>query len=73
MLSVKFLEVEPIAGVLQELSIRVNEGVCPFFKATVDNVIDCHDDVFVTISRNGVDCHEVNFPFAEGPDCDYGV
>ena len=29
MLSVKFLEVEPIAGVLQELSIRVNEGVCP--------------------------------------------
>ena len=38
MLSVKFLEVEPIAGVLQELSIIVDEGVCPFTKAMVDDV-----------------------------------
>ena len=30
MLSVKSLEVEPVARVLQELSIRVNKGVCPF-------------------------------------------
>ena len=30
MLSVKYLEVEPVAGVLQEFSIRVNKGVCPF-------------------------------------------
>ena len=30
MLSINFLEVEPIMGVLQELSIRVNKGVCPF-------------------------------------------
>ena len=30
MLSIKYLEVELIAGVLQELSIRVNKGVCPF-------------------------------------------
>ena len=38
MLSAKFLKVEPIVGVLQELSIRVNEGVCPFSEAMVDNV-----------------------------------
>ena len=35
MLSIKSLEVEPIAGVLQELSIRVNKGVCPFDIAEV--------------------------------------
>ena len=38
MLSTKSLEVEPIMGVLQELSIRVNKGVYPFSKATVDDV-----------------------------------
>ena len=38
MLSVKSLEVDPITGVLQELSIRVNKGVCPFFEAMVDDV-----------------------------------
>ena len=36
MLSVKSLKVECIAVVLQELSIRVNKGVCPFSKAMVD-------------------------------------
>ena len=35
MLSIKSLEVEPIAGVLQEFSIRVNKGVCPFDIAKV--------------------------------------
>ena len=34
-LSVKFIEVEPIAGVLQEFSIRVNEEVCPLAKMKV--------------------------------------
>ena len=29
MLSIKFIEVEPIAWVLQELSIKVNEGMPP--------------------------------------------
>ena len=38
MLSVESLEVEPIVGILQELSIRVNKGVCPFSEATVDDV-----------------------------------
>ena len=38
MLSVKSLEVEPVAGVLQELSIRVNKGVFPFSEATVDDI-----------------------------------
>ena len=35
MLSVEFLEVEPIAGVLQELSIKFNEEVCPLTKTKV--------------------------------------
>ena len=35
MLSIKYLEVEPVAGVLQELSIRVNEEVCPLAKTKV--------------------------------------
>ena len=39
----------------------------------LSEVIDCHNDVFMTISRDRVDCHEVDFPFAEGPDCDYKV
>ena len=36
-------------------------------------VIDYHDNVLVAISRNGVDGHEVDCPFAKGSDCDYGV
>ena len=36
-------------------------------------VIECHDNVLMAISRNGVDGHELNCPFAEGPDYDYGV
>ena len=35
MLSVEFLEVEPIAGVLHELSIRVDEGVYPLAETKV--------------------------------------
>ena len=35
MSSVKSLEVEPVAGILQELSIRVNEEVCPLAKTKV--------------------------------------
>ena len=38
MLSIKYLEVDPVARVLQELSIRVNKGVCPFSKAMVDDI-----------------------------------
>ena len=38
MLRVKCLEVEPIAGVLQELFIRFNEGVFPFSEAMVDDL-----------------------------------
>ena len=37
-LSVKSLKVEPIAGILQELSIRVHKGVCPFFEEMVDDI-----------------------------------
>ena len=35
MLSIKSLKVEPIVGVLQELSIRLNKGVCPFAETKV--------------------------------------
>ena len=35
MLSIKYIEVEPVVGVLQELSIRVNEEVCPLAKTKV--------------------------------------
>ena len=35
MLSIKFPEIEPIAGVLQELSIRFNEEVCPLAETKV--------------------------------------
>ena len=35
---IESLEVEPITGVLQELSIKVNKGVCPSYEAMVDDV-----------------------------------
>ena len=35
MLSVEYLKVELIAGVLQELSIRVNKEVCPLAEMKV--------------------------------------
>ena len=38
MLSVKYLEVDPVTGVLEELSIRVNKNVCPFSEETVDEI-----------------------------------
>ena len=49
-------------------AIKCGHGLGP-----LGEVINCHDDVFVAISRNGVDGQEVDFPFAEGPDCDYEV
>ena len=48
MLSIKYLEVEPIVGVLQELSIRVNEGVCIFSKT---NVIGRDDEIWSFMGR----------------------
>ena len=48
--------------------IKCGHGLDP-----LSEVINCHNDVFMTVGRDGVDCHEVDFPFAEGPDCDYGV
>ena len=35
MLSIKFLEVEPIVWALQEFSIRINKGVCPLAETKV--------------------------------------
>ena len=49
-------------------AIKCGHGLGP-----LSEVIDFHNDVFMTVSRDGVDCHEVDFPFAEGPDYDYRV
>ena len=49
-------------------AIKCGNGLGP-----LSEVIDIHNDVFMTIGRDMVDFHEVNFPFAEGTDCDYGV
>ena len=60
----------------------VEEEACRYFTFAIkcghgldllSELIDCHNDVFMTVSRNGFDCHEVEFPFVEGPNCDYGV
>ena len=48
--------------------IKCGHGLSP-----LSEVIECHNDVFMIVGRDGVDCHEVDCPFAEGPDCDYGV
>ena len=33
-------------------------------------VINNHNDVFMVVDRRRVTSHEVNFPFAEGTECD---
>ena len=48
--------------------IKCGHGLDP-----LSEVIDYHNDVFMTIGRDRVDCHEVNCPFAERSDYDYGV
>ena len=49
-------------------AIKCGHGFVP-----LGEVINYHDNVLVAISQNGVDCHDVDFPSAEGPDCDYGM
>ena len=44
-------------------AIKCGHGFCP-----LSEVIDYHNDVFMTISQDGVDYHEVDFPFAKGVD-----
>ena len=60
----------------------VEEETCCSFSFAIEcghgfgplgEVIDCHDNVLVAISRNEVDGHEVNCPFVEGTDYDYRV
>ena len=36
-------------------------------------VINNHNDIFMTVDWGRVDCHEFDFPFIEGTNCDYGV
>ena len=43
------------------------------FLGPFSEVINCHNDLFMTVGRDKVDCHEVDFPFVEGTDCDYEV
>ena len=49
-------------------AIKCKHGLFP-----LSEVIDYHNDVFMAISRDRGDCHEVYFPFAKGVDYDYGV
>ena len=49
-------------------AIKCGHGLGP-----LSEVIDCHNDVFMSVGRGRVDCHEVDFPLAKGADCDYGV
>ena len=60
----------------------VEEEACRYFTFAIkcghglgplSEVIDYHNDVFSTIGQDRVDYHEVDFPFIERPDCDYGV
>ena len=39
----------------------------------LSEVINSHNDLFMIIGQGKVDCHEVDFPFTEGTDCDYRV
>ena len=48
-------------------TIKCGHGLGP-----LSEVIDYHNDIFMTIGRGRVDYHEVDCPFAEGPGCDYG-
>ena len=49
-------------------AIKCGHGLNP-----LSEVINSHDDIFMTVGQGRVDCHEVNFPFVEGTDYDYGV
>ena len=60
--------VEEEARYCFNFSIKCGHGLGP-----LSEVIGCHNDVFMTVGRGRVDNHEVNFPFAKGTDCDYGV
>ena len=46
---------------------------CAHGLGPLSELINNHDDIFMTIGQGRVDCHEVDFPFAEGTDCDYRV
>ena len=39
----------------------------------LSEVINHHNDIFMTIGRGRVDCHEIDCPFIEGTNCDYEV
>ena len=49
-------------------AIECGHGFVPLGEVT-----DYHDNVLMAISRNGVDGHEFDCPFAEGSDCYYEV
>ena len=38
MLGIKSIGVEPIAGIIQEFSIKVSKNVCPLIEAVVNDV-----------------------------------
>ena len=48
--------------------IKCGHGLGP-----LSEVIDFHNDVFMTIGRGRVDFYEIDHPFSEWAYCDYGV
>ena len=49
-------------------AIECGHGLSP-----LSEEINSHNDIFMTVGLGRVDCHEVDCPFTEGIDCDYGV
>ena len=49
-------------------AIKCGHGLDP-----LSEVINFHNDVFMTVGRGMVYCHEVNLPFAEGTVFDDGM
>ena len=74
-LRVKSLEVEPVTRVLQELSIRVDKGVCPFLEETVDDVWVIPHWLELSFAQLviGLVIDQNHIAFTEGARVDMGV
>ena len=68
MLGIKSLEVDPVAGILQKLSIRVNKNVCPLAKAVVNGIWVIPHRFKLPFSQVivGLVIHEDHITFAKG-------
>ena len=75
MLGVKYIEVEPIARVLQELAIKVGQNVCPLIKATTKKVWVVPHGFKLSFSQLivGLVIYKDHIAFAKGARVDMGV